>query len=267
MREQWVVKPGARVRLPDHDPASTPGLKGGRAAAAAALAADHDELARWQERLWASAERALLVVLQGMDASGKDGTIKHVFQGVNPQGTRVVSFKEPTPEELAHDFLWRVHRSAPRAGEIGIFNRSHYEDVLVTRVHKVVPKETWKARYAQIVDFETMLAGSRTAMVKIFLHISKDEQKRRLEERLQQPEKRWKFRRTDLDDRALWDEFQIAYQDALSRTSTASAPWYIIPSDHKWYRNWAISRVLIETLHDLDPQYPKAEDLRGVKVV
>src|SRR5437870_8726380 len=210
MRDTWTAKPKAQIVLSHIDPASTPGLKGGRDPAEAALEGDHAELARWQDRLWAEAERAVLVVLQGMDASGKDGTIKHVFQGVNPQGTRVVAFKEPTPEELAHDFLWRVHRAVPRAGEIGIFNRSHYEDVLAARVRKLVPVRTWKARIPEIVDFESMLVTSGTAIVKIFLHISKDEQKRRFEERLQRPDKRWKFRRGDLDDRAPWDQHQAA---------------------------------------------------------
>ncbi|TMB91963.1 MAG: polyphosphate kinase 2 family protein, partial [Chloroflexi bacterium] len=220
MREIWTAKPETRIALSRMDPASTHGLAGGRAAAEAALANDHAELARWQDRLWAEAKRALLVVLQGMDASGKDGTIKHVFQGVNPQATRVVAFKVPTPEELAHDFLWRVHQAVPRFGEIGIFNRSHYEDVLASRVRKLVPERVWKARFPEIVDFEAMLVRSGTTVVKIFLHISRDEQKRRFEERLQQPDKRWKFRRGDLDDRALWAEYQTAYEDALSRTST-----------------------------------------------
>src|SRR2546430_12954318 len=217
MRERWAVKAGARVRLSAVDPASTPGLSGGREAATAALDADHRQLAGLQDRLWAEARRSLLVVLQGMDASGKDGTVRHVFQGVNPQGTRVVSFKEPTPEELAHDFLWRVHRVVPRAGEIGIFNRSHYEDVLAVRVRKLVSKDTWSGRYAEIVQFEEMLARNSTAIIKFFLHISGDEQKRRLEERLRQPDKRWKFRRGDLDDRALWDDYQGAYEDAINR--------------------------------------------------
>jgi len=179
----------------------------------------------------------------------------------------VVAFKVPTPEERAHDFLWRVHQAVPRFGEIGIFNRSHYEDVLASRVRKLVPERVWKARFPEIVDFEAMLVRSGTTVVKIFLHISRDEQKRRFEERLQQPDKRWKFRRGDLDDRALWAEYQTAYEDALSRTSTKAAPWYIIPADHKWYRNWAISRILIDTLENLDPAYPKAPDLNDVSSV
>src|SRR5438067_64848 len=205
MRERWAVKAGVRVRLGAINPGSTSGLKGGHEAATAALDGDHRELAGLQDRLWAEARRSLLVVLQGMDASGKDGTIRHVFQGVNPQATRVVSFKEPTPEELAHDFLWRVHRVCPRAGEIGIFNRSHYEDVLAARVRKLVAESVWRARYRQISDFERTLAKSGTVIVKIFLHISKKEQKARFEQRLKQPHKRWRFRRGDLDDRALWD--------------------------------------------------------------
>jgi PPK2 family polyphosphate:nucleotide phosphotransferase len=266
MHEHWRIDPGSKLDLARHDPASTPGIKGGQDVALAALAGDHKELAGWQDRLWAEAKRSLLIVLQGMDASGKDGTISHVFDGVNPQGTRVTAFKEPTAEELAHDFLWRVHRAAPRAGEIGIFNRSHYEDVLVVRVHKLVPAATWRARYAQIVAFEEMLSANGTRLIKIFLHISKDEQKRRLEKRLQQPEKRWKFRRTDLQDRALWSDFQTAYEEAIERTSTAAAPWHVIPSDHKWYRNWAISRILIDTLGEMKPSYPQPPDLGGLTI-
>jgi PPK2 family polyphosphate:nucleotide phosphotransferase len=266
MRATWTVKPGSTVNLADLDPASTAGIKGGHSAATAALPIHRAELASWQDRLWAESRQALLVVLQGIDASGKDGTIKHVFEGVNPQATRVTSFKEPTSEELAHDFLWRVHRAVPRAGEIGIFNRSQYEDVLVARVRKLVPKATWMARYPQIVDFESSLVENHTVIVKFFLHISKDEQKRRFEQRLQQPEKRWKFRRADLEDRALWKDYQQAYGDALSRTSTAGALWYVVPADHKWYRNWVVSTVLIETLQSMKPRYPDPPDLDGVTI-
>jgi PPK2 family polyphosphate:nucleotide phosphotransferase len=266
MRELWTVKPGAKVDLGKRDPASTAGIKGGQKEAAAALDGDHAELAKWQARLWAESRRALLVVLQGMDASGKDGTIKHVFQGVNPQGTHVAAFKEPTPEELAHDFLWRVHRVVPRAGEIGIFNRSHYEDVLVVRVRELVPAKVWSARYAEIVAFEQLLSASGTTVLKIFLHMSRDEQKRRFEDRLKRPDKRWKFKQSDIDDRALWDAYQTAYAQAIERTSTDEAPWYVIPADHKWYRNWAISRILIEALRELDPHYPDPPDFEGVTI-
>jgi PPK2 family polyphosphate:nucleotide phosphotransferase len=266
MRERWIVKPGSKVDISTIDPGDTSALKGGREAADAALDDDQAALAEWQTRLYAEGKRSLLLVLQGTDASGKDGTVAHVFTGVNPQGTRVTSFKAPTAEELAHDFLWRVHRAVPRAGEIGIFNRSHYEDVLVARVRKLVPKQIWQQRYGDITAFESVLAEAGTRMVKCCLLISKDEQRKRFEERLKQPQKRWKFQRGDLEDRALWKEYQTAFSEAIERTSTKIAPWYIIPSDHKWYRNWVVSRLLIETLADMDPKYPKPPDLAGITI-
>ncbi len=266
MRELWVVKPGSKVDISALDPGDTRGLKGGRNAADAALAKDEVALRELQTRLWAENKRSVLVVLQGTDASGKDGTVAHVFSGVNPQGTWVTSFKTPTAEELSHDFLWRVHRTVPHAGQIGIFNRSHYEDVLVARVRKLVPKAVWKRRYTDIVAFESLLAESGTAIIKCCLLISKDEQRRRFEERLKDPQKRWKFQAGDLEDRALWKEYQAAYSEALQRTSTKAAPWYIIPADHKWFRNWAVSRLLIETLTEMDPQYPQPPDLAGIKI-
>jgi PPK2 family polyphosphate:nucleotide phosphotransferase len=266
MRELWAVKPGSKVNIAALDPTDTGGIRGGRAAAAAVLKADQAALVEWQTRLWAESKRSLLLILQGTDASGKDGTVAHVFSGVNPQGTRVTAFKEPTAEEIAHDFLWRVHRAVPRAGEIGIFNRSHYEDVLVARVRRLVPKQVWKLRYDDITAFESLLSQGGTRIVKCCLLISKDEQKRRFEARLKDPQKRWKFRRGDLEDRALWKEYQAAYSEALERTSTRSAPWYVIPSDNKWYRNWAVSRLLIETLTDMDPKYPDPPDLAGITI-
>ncbi|MBV8195765.1 MAG: polyphosphate kinase 2 family protein [Candidatus Dormibacteraeota bacterium] len=266
MRELWQVQPHAAFKLGSLKPGSTPGLEGGHQAAKAALPRYREELAGLQDRLWAEAKRSLLVVVQGIDASGKDGTIKHVFEGVNPQATRVTSFKEPTSEELAHDFLWRVHRAMPRRGEIGIFNRSHYEDVLVARVRRLVPEKIWHARYQQIVDFEREIVAGGTGIIKFWLVISKKEQKERFEERLTLPAKRWKFRRSDLDDRALWDEYQQAYRDAIRATATAEAPWYVIPADHKWYRNWAVGVVLIETLKAMRPRYPRPENLDGVVV-
>ena len=263
----WRVGTGTKVDLRAIDPDATPGLEGGRSAADQVLQSDRDDLAKYQDRLWAEAKRSLLVVLQGMDAAGKDGTIKHVFAGVNPQSTHVAVFKEPTPEELAHDFLWRVHRAAPRAGEFGIFNRSHYEDVVAVRVRRLVPEDVWRARYQQIVHFEATLSASGTTVVKVFLHVSKDEQKKRLEERLSQPDKRWKYNPSDLDTRAQWHDYQVAYAEALSQTSTDIAPWYVIPADHKWYRNWAISRILIQTLADMDPQYPKPSIPKDARIV
>jgi PPK2 family polyphosphate:nucleotide phosphotransferase len=266
MRERWIVKPGSKVDISTIDPGDTSALKGGREAADAALDDDQAALAEWQTRLYAESKRSLLLVLQGTDASGKDGTVAHVFTGVNPQGTRVTSFKAPTAEELAHDFLWRVHRAVPHAGEIGIFNRSQYEDVLVARVRKLVPKQIWQQRYGDITAFESLLAEGGTRMIKCCLLISKDEQRKRFEERLKQPQKRWKFQRGDLEDRALWKEYQTAFSEAIERTSTKIAPWYIIPSDHKWYRNWVVSRLLIETLADMDPKYPKPPDLAGITI-
>jgi PPK2 family polyphosphate:nucleotide phosphotransferase len=266
MRELWVVKPGSKVDISTLDPGDTRALKGGRTAADAALAKDQAALCELQTRLWAENKRSVLLLLQGTDASGKDGTVSHVFSGVNPQGTWVTSFKTPTAEELSHDFLWRVHRAVPHAGQIGIFNRSQYEDVLVARVRKLVPKPVWKRRFEDIVAFESLLAEGGTALVKCCLLISKDEQRRRFEERLKDPQKRWKFQAGDLEDRALWKEYQEAYSEALQRTSTKAAPWYIIPADHKWFRNWAVSRLLIETLTEMDPQYPEPPDLAGIKI-
>jgi PPK2 family polyphosphate:nucleotide phosphotransferase len=255
--DRWKIKPGKTVDLGDLDPGSTAGAPGKRPATEAALPELSDELAGLQDRLWAEAKRSLLVVLQAIDAGGKDGTIKHVFRGVNPQGTRVTSFKEPTNIELQHDFLWRVHREAPRAGEIGIFNRSHYEDVLIVRVHELVPEQVWRARYDLINAFEAQLTAGGTTVIKLCLHISKDEQHKRFQSRLNEPSKRWKFRPADLTEREYWDQYETAYSDAISATSTADAPWYVVPADHKWYRNWAVSTILVDTLRRLDPQYPE----------
>ena len=206
----------------------------------------------------------MLIVLQGIDTAGKDGTITHVFRGLNPQGTRVTAFKQPSATELAHDFLWRVHKACPRRGEIGIFNRSHYEDVVVARVHHLVPDATWRARYAHINAFEAMLAGEGTTIVKLFLQISKDEQRERLQERLARPDKRWKIAQADLDERLLWDDYLEANDEMLSRTSTEIAPWWIIPANHKWYRNWAVSSIVLAVLEQLDPQYPKPPDMSSL---
>jgi PPK2 family polyphosphate:nucleotide phosphotransferase len=266
MRELWKVKPGSKVDISTLDPANTRALKGGRKAADAALPGDRAALAELQTRLWAESRRSVLLILQGTDASGKDGTVAHVFSGVNPQGTRVTSFKTPTAEEMAHDFLWRVHAAVPHAGEIGIFNRSQYEDVLVARVRKLVPKSVWKKRYADITAFESLLTQGGMTIIKCCLLISKDEQRKRFEDRLKDPQKRWKFQRGDLEDRALWKEYQAAYSEAIERTSTKTAPWYIIPADNKWFRNWAVSRLLIETVTDMDPKYPEPADLAGITI-
>ncbi|HEY2435845.1 MAG TPA: PPK2 family polyphosphate kinase, partial [Solirubrobacteraceae bacterium] len=219
MRDVWRVKPGSKVKLAAIDPASTPGLKGNRDTAAAARPAAMHVLVSLQDRLWAEASRSVLVILQGMDAAGKDGTVKHVFEGLNPEAIRTTEFKVPTSEELAHDFLWRIHAALPRRGQIGVFNRSQYEDVVTVRVRKVVPGSVWRPRFRSIAEFERSLAHEGVTIVKCFLHLSKDEQKRRFEERLRLPEKRWKFSPDDLVDRNLWDEYQRAYEDAISATS------------------------------------------------
>jgi PPK2 family polyphosphate:nucleotide phosphotransferase len=243
-----------RLSLADIDPDDTRGMKRKKAER------DHIEheetLLEWQTRLWAEGKRSLLIVLQGMDTSGKDGTIKHVMRGFNPQGTRVASFKAPTPQEAAHHFLWRIKKRLPIAGEVVIFNRSHYEDVLAAKVKKLAPPEVIEGRYSQINRFERKLVDSGTTVVKFCLLISFEEQRERLLERLRDPSKRWKFREGDLDDRARWDEYQAAYQSALTRCSTAGAPWYVIPANRKWYRDWVVGRILIEVLKEMNPEYP-----------
>jgi len=266
MTDRWRVHTGRKTDLDTFDPGSTSGAPGDRAATEAELPLLQTRLRELQDRLWAEGRRSLLVVLQGLDAAGKDGTINHVFSGVNPQGARVASFKEPTSDELSHDFLWRVHRQVPRAGEIGIFNRSHYEDVLVARVDDLVAPDVWRARYDHINAFERLLVHRGTTVVKFFLHISYEEQGRRLQDRLDRPDKRWKLNRTDFTERGHWGAYQAAYADALTQTSTEMAPWYVIPSDHKWFRNWAVSKILVATLDAMDPRYPEPPPLEGVTV-
>lgn len=256
MSERWKVPAGGPAKLEGTDPGSTPGAPGDRAATEAATPELSAQLGVLSERLWAEARRSLLVVLQGPDASGKDGTVKHVFLGLNPLLTRATAFRQPSEEELKHDFLWRVHAKTPAAGEIGIFNRSHYEDVVVARVHRLVEEKVWRHRFELINAFEGMLVHGGTAVVKIYLHISNGEQRRRLEERRDRPDKQWKLAASDWEDRARWDEFRAAYEEAISRTSTGHAPWYVVPADHKWYRNWAVSRILVETLEKMDPRFP-----------
>lgn len=213
-------------------------------------------LSELQELLYASGTHALLVVFQAMDGGGKDGAIDHVFSGVNPQGCVVTSFKVPSTEEQSHDFLWRIHKAAPARGMIGIFNRSHYESVLVERVRKLAPKEVWSARYESINDFERLLANEGTTILKFFLHISWEEQKRRMEARLKDPRKNWKFSPADLKERRRWDDYMEAYEDALHKCSTKSAPWYIVPADHKWYRNWVVSDTIVRAIKQLKLSYP-----------
>jgi PPK2 family polyphosphate:nucleotide phosphotransferase len=264
---RFLVKAKKAANLHAIDPGSTKGAPGDRAATEGASLALNEEMAGLQERLWAEDKRSLLVVLQAMDAGGKDGTIKKVFRGINPQGCRVTSFKAPSEEERDHDYLWRVHKSTPARGEIGIFNRSHYEDVLIVRVHDLVPKAVWSKRYDGINAFESELTNEGTTVVKLFLHISKDEQAERFRKRLGDPNKNWKFRAADLTERKHWDAYQEAYEDAVTKTSTAEAPWYVIPADHKWFRDWAVLSVLVATLRDMDPQFPPPEeDLSGVVI-
>ena len=213
-----------------------------------------------QEKLYAESKHKVLVVLQGMDTAGKDGTIRHVFDGVNPSGVKIASFKKPTDLELSHDYLWRIHQKTPKRGEIVIFNRSHYEDVLVVKVHNLVPKNKWSKRYEHINNFEKMLVDEGTTVLKFFLHISKDEQRERLQERLDRPEKNWKFAMGDIKERKLWDQYQEAYEDVLEKTSTKMAPWHIIPADRKWQRNFFIATLMLKALEGLKLEFPKAVD-------
>jgi PPK2 family polyphosphate:nucleotide phosphotransferase len=254
--DQLIVEPGSPAGLSGRDPTATLGLVD-KAEGKDRLAALLAELSDYQNRLWAEDRRSLLLILQGLDASGKDGTVRKVFTGVNPQGCRVVSFKAPTRLELEHDFLWRIHANCPACGEIGIFNRSHYEDVVTVRVMELAPEEVWRPRIPHIREFERMLVEEGTAIVKCYLHISKQEQKQRLEARVANPEKRWKFDPNDLETRKRWDRFLAAYEEALSATSTVVAPWHVIPADRKWVRNVAVATVLVETLRRLDPQFPE----------
>lgn len=255
--DRYRVKPHAHVDLSAIDPADTAGYKKDRALAEEAeLESSLDDL---QERLYAEGKQALLVVFQAMDAGGKDGAIKKVFDSVNPQGVRVASFKAPTPLELSHDFLWRVHQQVPPKGYIGIFNRSHYEDVLIARVNQLVPEPVWRARYDHINAFESLLTASGTRILKFYLHISKAEQKERLQARLDDPAKHWKFSTGDLPVREQWDAYMAAYADALGRCSTDQAPWYIVPANKKWFRDLVITRIICETLSDMNPQFPPAE--------
>ena len=254
----YRVKPGRRIDLGKFDPDDHSEFGGNKNAAQAKTEALVKDLDRLQELLYAEHKHKLLIVLQGTDTSGKDGTIRHVFSGVNPQGVRVASFKVPTPEELAHDFLWRIHKQTPGAGEIVIFNRSHYEDVLVVRVHGLVSREECRRRYADINAFEQMLVDEGTTILKFFLHIDKAEQKKRLEARLAEKDKHWKFNPDDLKERARWGDYTRAYQDALTATNTAAAPWYVIPANRKWCRDFLVSKILVECLKDLKMAYPKS---------
>jgi PPK2 family polyphosphate:nucleotide phosphotransferase len=265
--KRYLVQPGRKVKLSEWDPNDTSEFQGDKGAARLEIEHLNKRLEELQELLYAQHKHKVLIILQAMDTGGKDGTIRHVFEGVNPQGTRVANFKQPTPKELDHDFLWRVHKQVPAKGELVIFNRSHYEDVLIVRVHELVSPEVWKERYDQINDFEKVLAETGTTILKFYLHIDKEEQKQRLQARLDNPDKHWKFRRGDLAERKLWDKYMQAYQDVLNKTSTKMAPWYIVPANHKWYRDFVISTVLVNTLESLHMTYPEPEEnLEGIVI-
>jgi PPK2 family polyphosphate:nucleotide phosphotransferase len=258
--KSYLVEPGTKIKLTDWDANDTREFNGDREQGRSALQQLNQRLEDLQEILFAEHKHKVLIVLQAMDTGGKDGAIRHVFEGVNPQGTRVANFKEPTSQELDHDYLWRVHRQVPAKGELVIFNRSHYEDVLIVRVHKLVPPEVWRKRFDQINAFEQMLAENGTTILKFYLHIDKDEQKERLQARLDNPNKRWKFRVGDLKERKLWNEYMQAYEDVLNKTSTEIAPWFIVPANHKWYRDLVISTVLVSTLEGLEMKFPVQEE-------
>ena len=253
---RFRVEPDEHFSLAEHDAADT-----GDFADEEQLESEYetirDRIVDLQERLQAEEKRSVLVVLQGIDAAGKDGTVWHVLTAMNPQGTSVTGFKEPTPEELAHDFLWRYHQATPADGVIGVFNRSHYEDVLVVRVKDLAPEPLWRSRYDSINDFERMLVREGTTILKFFLHISKEEQLEKFRQRLARPDKYFKWSDNDIKERARWDEYQQAYEDAVNATSTPWAPWYVIPADHRWFRNYVVARILAETLETMDPRYPE----------
>jgi PPK2 family polyphosphate:nucleotide phosphotransferase len=256
--KRYRVKSGAKVDLDDFDAGETK-LIDDKDVAVEKSAAIQESLGELQELLYATHQHKLLIILQGMDTSGKDGTVRHVMGGFNPAGVRVVPFKRPTEEELEHDYLWRVHRQVPGAGEVVVFNRSHYEDVLVVRVHELVPEDVWRARYDQINAFERLLVDTGTIVLKFFLHISRKEQRKRLQARIDDPTKRWKYQHGDLDERKLWDDYEKAYEEAIARTSTDYAPWYIVPADTKWYRNFIVGSVLQRALEKLDMKYPEID--------
>jgi PPK2 family polyphosphate:nucleotide phosphotransferase len=258
--ERYRVKPGQKVNLSKWDSSDHSAFDGKKKAGQRVLLELNARLEELQELLYAEGKHKVLIVLQGMDTAGKDGTIRHVFEGVNPQGVKVASFKVPTPEELAHDYLWRIHKQTPGSGVMTIFNRSHYEDVLVVRVHNLVPPDVWGKRYEHIRNWERMLVDEGTTILKFFLHISKEEQAERLRARLDEPEKNWKFSTADLAERKRWPEYIDAYEDMLSKTSTEYSPWYIVPADRKWYRNLVVSWTVIEALEALNMKYPPAEE-------
>jgi PPK2 family polyphosphate:nucleotide phosphotransferase len=264
LARELIVKPGSKIKLEKFDPDDTLGYD--KDWADRHLAKNIERLSVLQYMLYAEAKRSLLVVLQGIDAGGKDGTVRHVMSGLNPQGVDVTSFKVPEGAETRHDYLWRVHRVVPEWGKMGIFNRSHYEDVLVVRVHDLVPKKVWWKRYEQINDFERMLSASGVQIVKFLLYISKDEQAKRFRQRIDDKQKNWKFSPADLKEREYWDQYIEAYDDMLRKCSKQHAPWYVIPANHKWFRDLAVAQILVHTLEEMDLKFPKpAANLKGLK--
>jgi PPK2 family polyphosphate:nucleotide phosphotransferase len=265
LRELLRARPDDDDPLARHATDSHPGVKT-KKKALECLPGDHEQLASLQERLWAEKTRTLLLVLQGIDTSGKDGTINHVIGQVNPLGCRITSFTRPTEEEARHHFLWRIRKVLPEPGQIGVFGRSHYEDVIVPRVHRTLSDADLDKRYLEIAKFEGDLTARATTIVKCFLHISFDEQRDRLLDRLDNPDKRWKFDEGDLDERELWPQYQDTFREVLRRSNPEDAPWYVIPADRKWYRNWAVSHLLLETLTEMAPEYPRpAHDIPALK--
>ena len=256
MTQSTLVEPGSIVNLADLDPDYHSGLTKNDPVTKRKLKQDRQSMAELQERLYAEGRQALLVVLQAMDAGGKDGTIKHVMRGLNPQSCSVASFKVPTDEELSHDFLWRIHKRAPAKGQIAVFNRSHYEDVIAVRVLELVPEEVWRQRYDRINEFEALLVENGTRILKFYLHLSKEEQKERFEARIREPTKHWKFSARDLEQRKLWDDYMRAFEEALSRCSTVAAPWHVIPANRKWYRNLVVADTIRQALEEMAPQWP-----------
>jgi PPK2 family polyphosphate:nucleotide phosphotransferase len=257
-----LLRVGPGFALGELSPRATPGFAGSKQDGAQALAEGRDRLTELQERLWAASRggdaRRLLLVVQGMDTAGKGGIVSHVVGAADPTGVRHTAFKAPTPEEREHDFLWRIRKALPSAGELGVFDRSHYEDVLVVRVHGLVPRQVWSRRYATINRFEAGLTAEGTTMVKVMLHISSDEQKQRLTDRLGDPTKYWKYNPRDVDERGRWGEYLQAYQAVVEKCSTEAAPWYVVPADRKWYARWAVQQLMLEALQSIDPQYPPA---------
>ena len=257
-RKAYLIPEGGKLKLSDRDPSSFALCpKGSKNTTQELFDGLRDRIQAQQKVLFAEGKQRVLVIIQAMDTGGKDGCVKSVFSRVDPQGIRVMSFKKPTEDEMAHDFLWRIHPHVPANGEIAVFNRSHYEDIIAVRVKKIFEDAVWKRRYRHVIEFEQMLAEEGTTIIKLFLHISKEEQKRRLEARLVNPMKHWKFHPDDLTDRGQWDEFQHAYEDLIERTSTKHAPWYVIPANKKWYRNLCVARLFADTLEDLDMKYPE----------